>query len=302
MTFSNIIREEICRTINDKERKFSCLYGILLFSKIFSQKKIIIQTESTVLAGLLPELFRSVFGGRTEFKMRESSHMGRDMMYSFSAENEELIERICNVYNIAPGDRRINESNLINGGTAEFIAGIFLCCGSMTDPNKEYHIEFNIPSENLCRDLCSLLTKAGIRCKAAQRRSMWNLYIENSECIEDLLTFMGAGQCTIELINIKINKDFRNKANRIRNCDLANVNKSVAASIEQINTIKKIQNYMKIEDLPDELRELASLRLENEDCSLEELGAMLSRPIGKSGVSRRFLKLKKLAENLESDN
>lgn len=98
----------------------------------------------------------------------------------------------------------------------------------MIDPNKEYHLEFNTPSElhllRTCKSCWGASASAAVSCC---RKNMYVLYLKDSEHIEDTLTYMGAQQCTIALMNIKIRKDMRNKANRVRNCDEANINKVV---------------------------------------------------------------------------
>ena len=190
---------------------------------------------------------------------------------------------------------------MINGGLAEFLAGVFLCCGSIVDPNKGYRLEFNTPTSKLCESLKTVLNSFGFKCGTSERKNSFIIYIENSENIEDLLTFMGAQQCTIDLINIKIYKNFRNKTNRITNCDFANLNKTVSASVEQIRIIKNIEKHMKLDDLPKDLYEIAVLRLENRDAGLAELGEMLEKPIGKSGVSRRFQRLKAIEKSFQEN-
>ena len=129
---------------------------------------------------------------------------------------------------------------------------------------------------------------------------MYVLYLKDSEHIEDTLTYMGAQQCTIELMNIKIRKDMRNRANRIRNCDEANIDKVVSAAMRQTEDILWIIRCNRMETLPEELRELAQLRLENPELSLKELGEMLSVPIGRSGVNHRFQKIAAIAKELRS--
>ncbi|WP_443965489.1 DNA-binding protein WhiA, partial [Ruminococcus sp.] len=123
----------------------------------------------------------------------------------------------------------------------------------------------------------------GVRGGQVFRKNMYVLYLKDSEHIEDTLTYMGAQQCTIELMNIKIRKDMRNRANRIRNCDEANIDKVVSAAMRQTEDILWIIRCNRMETLPEELRELAQLRLENPELSLKELGEMLSVPIGRSG-------------------
>lgn len=132
--------------------------------------------------------------------------------------------------------------------------------------------------------------------KTAVRRGQYIVYIKGSESIEDTLTFIGAQQCTLELMNVKIYKDVRNKANRIANCDAANIDKVVKAAMKQIDDIKLISQTNGLESLSDELREIAELRLENTDMSLQEIGENLSVPLSRSGVNHRFKKIAAIAD------
>ena len=281
MSFSNDVREEIARSITDRDRQFACLYGILLYSRIFTQEQVVLQSESPVFARLMPMLFRAVFRTELQPDVRTISRGGDQSMVSYTITDAAQISRICEVYHIRPEKREIRLSNLVNNSLSAFLAGVFFGCGSMIDPNKEYHLEFNTPSELLCSDLQKLLGSIGISGGQLLRKNMYVLYLKDSEHIEDTLTYMGAQQCTIALMNIKIRKDMRNKANRVRNCDEANINKVVGAAIRQIQDIQWITQCGQLEALSPELQELAELRLENPELSLKELGelAEINEPI-----------------------
>ena len=132
------------------------------------------------------------------------------------------------------------------------------------------------------------------------RRGQSIVYLKGSESIEDTLTFIGASQCTLELMNMKIYKDIRNKANRLANCDAANIDKVVKAAMKQIEDIRLIDAAIGLDSLSEELREVAVLRLDNSDMSLQDIGESLSEPISRSGVNHRFRKLAKIAEELRN--
>lgn len=300
MSFSNEVREEIARSITDRDRKFACLYGILLYCRTFHGQQIILQSESPVFAELIPTLFHAVFQTVLKPDVRVTTRGNAQSMYSFTISDPAQIQQICSTYHISPENREINLSNLVNNSLSSFLAGVFFSCGSVIDPNKGYHLEFNTPSELLCNDLQKLLLTIGVRGGQVFRKNMYVLYLKDSEHIEDTLTYMGAQQCTIELMNIKIRKDMRNRANRVRNCDEANIDKVVSAAMRQTEDILWIIRCNRMETLPEELRELAQLRLENPELSLKELGEMLSVPIGRSGVNHRFQKIAAIAKELRS--
>lgn len=296
MSFSDEVRTEIRRTINDRDKRFACLYGMLLYTRVFSDSQICIQSESTEVASLVPELFKSVFG-----VILSSDEKTDGGLASFTVTDRELAERIMNTYKIYPSDRRINLGNIVTNSISAFLAGVFFVCGSIIDPNKEYHLEFVTPSEGLCMDLNAILGEFGVSGRIIQRKKSYVLYLKDSECIEDTLTFMGAQQCTIDLMNIKIRKDMRNKANRLRNCDEANINKVVNAAMRQTEDILLLMKHNELESLSPEIQEAARLRLENPELSLKEIGELLTVPIGRSGVNHRFQKIAAIAKELREN-
>ena len=158
-----------------------------------------------------------------------------------------------------------------------------------------------MPFEELCTDLKKLLERLGIMSKYVERKGLYVLYFKGSEDIEDMLTLMGATKSSIELMNVKILKDVRNKANRIANCDAANIERTLKASEKQIEDIEYIMNTEGLESLTPELRNMAELRLENPDVSLKELGEMLDKPVGRSGANHRLKKLMEIADQIRED-
>lgn len=296
MSFAGEVRTEVRRTINDRDKKFACLYGILLYTRVFTREHISVQTESRVVSELVPELFSSVFGQSP--LTSEKSESGSTI---FSVTDRDFIDRICSVYHITPETREINLRNIVNNSTGAFLAGAFFVCGSVIDPNKEYHLEFVTSSELLCNDLNAVLGSFGVSGKVLARKKSYILYLKDSECIEDTLTFMGAQQCSMDIMNVKIRKDMRNKANRMRNCDEANINKVVDAAIRQTEDILLLMKYDEFDGLSPEIKEAAKLRLENPDMSLREIGQSLTVPIGRSGVNHRFAKIAALAKELRDN-
>ena len=296
MSFANQVRAEVRKTINDRDKKFACLYGILLYARIFTEQQICFQTESSEVAALVPELFKSVFGEK--LVCAEKTESGS---VSFAITDSKLIGDICSTYKIDPACREVNLRNIVNNSTGAFLAGAFFICGSVIDPNKEYHLEFVVPTELLCSDLNAVLGSFGVSGRIIQRKKSYILYLKDSECIEDTLTFMGAQQCTMDIMNVKIRKDMRNKANRLRNCDEANINKVVNAAMRQTEDILLLIKYNELENLSPEIREVAKIRIENPELSLKEIGELLTVPIGRSGVNHRFKKIAEIAKELREN-
>ena len=184
---------------------------------------------------------------------------------------------------------------------AAFIAGIFLSCGSVNNPEKKYHMEFVMPDIRLCNDFGLLLIENyDILAKQTERKNSQIVYIKESENIIDLLTIMGATNSSLELMNVKIMKDLRNKINRAVNCDNANIEKTLKAAEKQLNDIELIDETVGLESLPETLSEIARLRYENPDISLKDLGQMIKPPISRSGVNHRLVRLAEVADKIRN--
>ena len=297
MSFSNDVRKEIYSSISDKNQRYACLYGMLLFSRCFDRRKICFQTESSISADTFSELFTKVFKVTPVY--RKNERKSGSVLYTYETEDRELIDLIFAKYRIKDETARSIDSEVITTSSlGVFTAGIFLACGSVNDPQKEYHLEFSVPEESLADGLISLLGDIGVKARTMVRRGQFIVYIKGSESIEDTLTFIGAQQCTLEIMNVKIYKDMRNKVNRIANCDSANIDKVVNAAMKQIEDIALIARVSGLDSLTPELREVAELRLENSGMSLSEIGESLSEPISRSGVNHRFQKLAKIADEI----
>ncbi|MBR1591829.1 MAG: DNA-binding protein WhiA [Ruminococcus sp.] len=296
MSFSGDVRREICSYINDKDKKFACLYGMLLFGRRLSREKISFRTESRTSAETFVMLFKSVMHRDINFK--EKRRRDGSVLYSFDIYDSDILDKVFWTYHFSENERSIDCETMSTGSLGVFTAGVFLACGSVNDPNKEYHLEFISPCESLADELVSLLKDIGVNAKTAVRRNQYVVYVKGSESIEDTLTFIGAPQCTLEIMNVKIYKDVRNKANRITNCDSANIDKVINAAMKQTEDIKLIISTNGIESLNSELREVALMRLENVGMSLKDIGENLSEPISRSGVNHRFKKIAKIADDI----
>ena len=269
---------------------------MLLFSRTLSTERICFQTESGIAAETFGMLFARIF--RTELQCRKTERRGGTELYTYDITEPVTVNRVFTKYHFADAGRTIDSGIIATNSLGVFAGGAFLACGSVNDPQKEYHLEFSVPDEELAAELTQLLEDIGVTAGRVVRRGQFIVYIKGSESIEDTLTFIGAQQCTLELMNVKIYKDVRNKANRIANCDSANIDKVVNAAIKQIEDIKLIAAVSGLDSLSDDLKEVALLRLENTDMSLKEIGENLSEPLSRSGVNHRFQKLSKIADSL----
>ncbi|MBO5364384.1 MAG: DNA-binding protein WhiA [Clostridia bacterium] len=171
------------------------------------------------------------------------------------------------------------------------IKGAFLGGGTVINPRKNYNLELTTPYPALAKDMAELLESVGFSFKSVQRKSKEVLYLKNSEAISDFLSYIGAFRAQMELLNIKIEKEIRNDFNRAANIETANLEKTINAAVQQVKAIEEIQRRIGLDNLPDDLREVAKLRLANKDASLSELGAMMNPPLTKSGINHRLKKL-----------
>lgn len=182
-----------------------------------------------------------------------------------------------------------------------FIRGAFLGIGSVSTPEKGYHLEFVTPNERKAKQLQEMIQSFNVEAKITLRKKYYVLYMKESEAIVDLLNIMEAHVALMELENMRILKDLRNNVNRRVNCETANINKILNSSRKQREDILLLKERYGLENLPENLRQVAVIRLEENDISLKEIGEMLNPPIGKSGVNHRLRKLSEMADELRHD-
>ena len=180
-----------------------------------------------------------------------------------------------------------------------YIRGAFFGGGSVSDPKREYHMEFDTRSERGAAMLIELLGDLDIRARQTLRKGRIIVYIKESGNIADIIGHMSGGRAGLEVISVQVEKEIKNSIVRLVNCDRANLNKQAKASSKQIAAIKKIKAAHKWQSLPEVLREIGELRLKYPDVSMEALGKMTGQRIGKSGVNHRLSRIMEYAENIK---
>ncbi len=308
MSFSSEIKKEVCSTeVYDKEMLKAELYGMILFGKTFSENRIVFTTENLYackrITFLLQNLYMPIIEKQAALRTKSSdSHL-----YKISVVDSDDCKRIFEDFGHSGSQitLRVNRANVYSEElSASFIRGVFLSCGSVSDPMKGYHSEFCVSHKNLSIDLCKLLseiTECNFNPKTVIRNGNYVVYFKGSEQICDLLTYIGAPISAMEIMGTKAVKQVRNNVNRRINSEVANIGKIASASAKQIEAIEYIKNTKGLETLPDDLREIAYLRLENPEMSLRDLGMNLSTPISRSGANHRIQRLLEYAEK-RSDN
>lgn len=190
--------------------------------------------------------------------------------------------------------------NLMNRSCCKraFIRGVFLAVGSISDPEKGYHLEFVCEDEEQARFLRNMIAAFDIETRILERKEHYVVYLKEGAAIVDLLNVMEAHVALMELENLRILKEMRNTVNRRVNCETANINKTVNAAAKQVEDILYIEEHKGLASLPDTLYEMARVRLDNPDATLKELGEMLVPPVGKSGINHRLRKISEYADKL----
>ncbi len=178
----------------------------------------------------------------------------------------------------------------------QFLTGVFVSDGILVNPEKGYHLEFTYKDEKLASNLLNTFKFAGFDFKLTQRKASYAVYTKTSQTIEEFLVTVGAQGACLELMGDKMVKDIRNHQNRLTNCDAANIAKTVKAGQKYIKAIQKLIETELLYDMPEDIQELAQLKLENPELSLDALGKMCSEPMTKSSVNRRLQKLCAVAQ------
>lgn len=182
-----------------------------------------------------------------------------------------------------------------------FIRGAFLAAGSVSDPQKFYHMEIVCTTKEKAAQMVEMMESFGVEAKIVQRKKYQVVYVKEGSSIVELLNVMEAHVALMELENVRILKEMRNSVNRQVNCETANLNKTISAAIKQVRDIRYIRDTVGLESLNENLRDVAYARLENEDMNLKDLGQLLSPPVGKSGVNHRLRKLSEIAEEIRGN-
>ncbi len=254
----------------------------------YTKSGVTIQTENEDVAERIGGLLFKVF-------KKEFEHKNRNGCFKFKIDGEFFSNVLAPRLMLFGEDRRLFTKECCRGS---YIRGTFLVGGSVSDPKKQYHMEFDIKHKGYAEKLCEVLKKTGITSKITESKGRNIVYIKEYSGIADCLGVMGAVGTAMEIYNISIEKEIRNRVNRQSNCEIANIDKITKAASLQVEAIKKIESKMDISELPETLQEIAILRKQYPDESLKELGQRLNPPIGKSGVNHRLKRLEEIAETL----
>lgn len=308
MSFATDTKREICLKLSTRiPLQHSELYAMLVLGRTFSVDSIVFKTENEHTFSHFIFLLDKLFKPRYEVVAPLRGETGRNKSYTVTVTSPADCKRIFEYYGHDTRDLnlRVNRGNIEDEDSRRaFIRGAFLACGSVTNPEKAYHLEFSISYRNLCMDICRLIRElqdCDISIKMLSRQGAYIAYIKDSEQITDLLTYMGAVVASMNVMGTKALKQVRNTANRRANSEIANLQKTASASASQIKAINILKKSGRFNLLPDELKTVANLRYEYPELSLRDLGARLDPPISRSGVNHRLEKIIKLSKEENDD-
>lgn len=299
MSFSSEIKDELCKLENKGEscKRAEC-YGLWLFSKCFTLQDSAAVTEHGPTAKRMLQLAAECAGVSAQLSYGLSRR--KTTAYRVSLPEPQERERLLSAFGHTGREAslRINRAVLEDAENLRaFLRGAYLSCGSATDPNKEYHLEFSVAYQNLANSLYTLLLEVeafSVQPSLAPRKGGWQVYWKDAEQIENLLTYLGATGASMEWMQVRMLKEVRNDINRKSNFETANMDKTYSASARQIAAIAALSDAGELGRLPEELRQLAALRLEQPDLTLRQLAERLH--ISRSGVNHRLNRLLQLGE------
>lgn len=297
-SFSYKAKAELCR---GTVQRLCCAraecYGALLYCNTFTMQEVRIITENPEFAARLPRLFQRAFNVKFD-RLPSDDLPGGKLIFQIT--EPEKLRRILDTLGYDPRQSLVLHVNfaLLEDDCCRtaFLRGAFLAGGSVTDPEKRYHLELSTTHLKVIRETDTLMQEMGLAPKQTERKGSGVLYYKQSDSIEDFLTCIGAPVSAMAVMQAKIEKDWRNEANRKTNCDTANVTKAVDAAQQQLAALRRLEERGVLDTLSEKLRETALLRQAHPEATLSELAELHDPPTTKSTVNHRMRKLLTLAE------
>lgn len=311
MSFSGDIKEELLFVMgNSRHCQMAELAAYFQFcsrgaSEENDRNALRIQTENKIVARKCFTLLKKTFKIYVDVTVRRNSVQAGNVTYLLRLEEHPMRRKVMDALKIAEWEKGACTNALLLKNSCckrAFLRGAYLAAGSISDPYKGYHMEIVCQKLQQAEQMQRLLADFGLEAKSTQRKKHYVVYIKDSENIADFLNVIEAHRALMEFENARIYKGVRNTVNRQMNCDSANINKIVSAANRQVEDITYIREVYGLEKLPDALREMAYVRLENPDAPLGDLGKLLDPPVGKSGVNHRLRKLGEFAKNLRESS
>ena len=313
MSFAAEVKNELSRL--ESEKKCCQLAEIAGFLRVagsiglagFGKFKIMITSENPAVMRHYKKLLHEYFDIDTTLKVGEGNSVGKKRAYKLTIDAENRSEQILRetgILLVREGNNYISDGiydGLIRTKCCKkaYLRGVFMGVGTMSDPEKSYHLEFVCRTETLAKDLRKLINSfVDLQAKETKRGKSHVVYVKKADYIGDILGIMGADTHSLIITTTQVEKSMRNKVNRMANCDNANLDRVVEAAMKQSAAIEKIEKEKGLDWLPDKLREVAILRKENPDLTIAALGELCDPPLKKSGINGRLKKIVELAEKI----
>ncbi|MBO8168439.1 MAG: DNA-binding protein WhiA [Thermoanaerobacteraceae bacterium] len=262
------------------------------------------ESENAAVARKIIKLVKMLFDLDTETLIRRKRRLRKNNVYVVEINHKpgiiKLMQRTGIDLAFRSGETGWKENALLKNPCCRkaYLRGVFLGGGSVNDPHGgSYHLELVVHDPEHLSLICDLMSSFNLKPRATERKQVGLIYLKEADQIIQFLNIIGAHTALLNFESIRVYKDIRNKVNRLVNCETANMNKSIEASMRQIEAIQLVAANMGMEKLSPALRELAALRLEHPDASLKELGEMMEPPLSKSAINHRMRRLEKLAES-----
>lgn len=308
MSFASDMKNELTRIDVDEKNARAELSALIRMNGALSlsnqQFVINVQTENATTARRIYSLIKKVFNIEVEILVRKKMKLKKNNIYicRTKVKSIEILDELGilkdGVFTHAIDPDMIQDDEM----KRSYLRGAFLAGGSVNNPEtSSYHLEIFSLYENHSEGLAELMNEYELNAKHLERKKGSIVYLKEAEKISDFLSLIGGYQAMLKFEDVRIVRDMRNSVNRLVNCETANLNKTVSAAMRQVESIQLIDQEIGIENLPERLKEIAKLRVENQDVSLKELGEMVSTgTISKSGVNHRLRKLNELADKIRS--
>lgn len=312
MSFAAKVREELSRqTGRTKHCRTAELAALLFFAGTLQidesdRMTLVFRTEQTIVKDVFLQLMRSLFRILPEQMKVEIRERKNGILCRISLEDDAAVREILTVVGTLnkqgelQEDPSLTEQKILSRDCCRraFLRGAFLAAGTVSDPNRSYHLEFLCNSEEQQEYLCFLLDGMGIHAGTSRRGRKELVYLKDGSRIADLLGLMEAHVALLEFENARIMREVRGNINRKVNCETSNIRKTADAAAGQIEDVRLIEREIGFAELPKALDETARIRLQYPTATLQELGELMEPPVGKSGINHRMRKLHLIAEQL----
>lgn len=314
MSFSSAVKKELSSRMFESEGSMRAeLAGVIAASAVVTVDDkggttISLRTDNPAVAGHIYKLIKGLYPFSATVSIKKTKKFREHRAYTIALNNPEYAGHVLKDTRIlrqnTQGQRFfaaeipgifLSKQDYIKS----FIRGMFIGSGSLSNPEKAWHLEIVGRQKSWLENIVDMLAHYDIRAHLIERKKVWVLYIKESESLTSFLNLIGAHKALLTIENIRIMKEVRSDVNRKVNCETANITKTTTAAAAQIESIRYLAREKGLENLPSNLRAVAELRLEYPDISIKELGEKMSPPIGKSGVYHRLKKLMTIADEMQ---